>query len=441
MIAIASAPPSTGSVPAPASSSSTSAGSVERLRPSRRCWRCGRRTCSGSPRSTARRRCRRTRVLEHRDLRAVRRRDQQPRLRHQRQQAGRLERHGLAAGVRPVMTSTRDRRNQQDVHRHRLTAPCRPAARRRSAGSSTRRRGDAAAPGSAADAARRAARAGRPRRSRARTPSTSIEKRARACRTSSSVAASTVRSDRRARRRNASVSASRMRRTSSASCCSSATMSLLISTVLSGSRNRLAPLPELPCTMPGIDAAMLGADDQHVAAVAVGDDLLLEILRGVLAAQVRLERAAQPRPLLAQPIADAPQLRARIVDDLAAGIDLAADVGDLAIRSDAAVSAIARRTGKAPRARRTDGAGGFDRSEEVGEREQLARLERRGLRPRAIRASTRGPRGRGARSGSPPGSGRFRPSRPARGRHARAARSAARAARAAPARRRLREAA
>ena len=31
-------------------------------------------------------------------------------------------------------------------------------------------------------------------------------------------------------------------------------MSLLISTVLSGSRNRLAPLPELPCTMPGMAA-------------------------------------------------------------------------------------------------------------------------------------------------------------------------------------------
>jgi len=57
----------------------------------------------------------------------------------------------------------------------------------------------------------------------------------------------------RARRLRASARASRIRRTSSASCCSSATMSLLISTVLSGSRNRLAPLVEAPCTMPGID--------------------------------------------------------------------------------------------------------------------------------------------------------------------------------------------
>ena len=39
--------------------------------------------------------------------------------------------------------------------------------------------------------------------------------------------------------------------TSSASCSSSATMSLLISTVLSGSRNRLAPLVDAPWTMPG----------------------------------------------------------------------------------------------------------------------------------------------------------------------------------------------
>ena len=49
--------------------------------------------------------------------------------------------------------------------------------------------------------------------------------------------------------------------------------------------------------------AVLGADDEHVAAVAIGDDLLLQVLRRVLAAQVRLERAAQPRPLLAQAIA------------------------------------------------------------------------------------------------------------------------------------------
>ena len=84
-------------------------------------------------------------------------------------------------------------------------------------------------------------------------PSTDCEKRARACKTSSAVAASIVRCRSAARARNASLSASRIRCTSSCSCCSSATMSLLISTVLSGSRNRLAPLVEDPCTIPGIE--------------------------------------------------------------------------------------------------------------------------------------------------------------------------------------------
>ena len=83
-------------------------------------------------------------------------------------------------------------------------------------------------------------------------PSIDSEKRARACSTSSSVAASIVRCRSAARARNASVSASRMRRTSSLSCSSSVTISLLISTVLRGSRNRLAPLVDVPCTMPGI---------------------------------------------------------------------------------------------------------------------------------------------------------------------------------------------
>ena len=85
------------------------------------------------------------------------------------------------------------------------------------------------------------------------TPSTSRENRARAWMTSSSAAADTVRRRSSPRRRSPFARASRMRRISFASSCSRATMSLLISTVLSGSRKRLAPLPELPCTMPGID--------------------------------------------------------------------------------------------------------------------------------------------------------------------------------------------
>ena len=78
-------------------------------------------------------------------------------------------------------------------------------------------------------------------------------------------------------------------------------------------------------------AAVLGLHEQHVAAVALGDDLILQVLRRLLAAQVRLERAAQPRLLLAQPIADQPQLRARVVDDLARRVDLLAHLRRLAL--------------------------------------------------------------------------------------------------------------
>ena len=74
----------------------------------------------------------------------------------------------------------------------------------------------------------------------------------------------------------------------------------------------------------GNRAAMLGFDDEHIAAVPLGDDLILQMLRRVLAAQVRLERAPQPRPLLAQPLADDLQLRARVIDDVAGRVDLVA---------------------------------------------------------------------------------------------------------------------
>jgi hypothetical protein len=76
---------------------------------------------------------------------------------------------------------------------------------------------------------------------------------------------------------------------------------------------------------------MLAADDEHVAAVAVGDDLLLEVLRRVPAAQVGFERSAQARPLLAQTIAQVRELRAGIVDDLVGRTNLAADVGDFVL--------------------------------------------------------------------------------------------------------------
>ena len=89
-------------------------------------------------------------------------------------------------------------------------------------------------------------------------------------------------------------------------------------------------------------AAMLGTNHQHVAAVAIGDDLLLQILRRVRAAQERFERRRAASLLLpAQPLADAGERRAGVVGDLAGRLDLAPHVGDLALE---------RRDGFAPAA-------------------------------------------------------------------------------------------
>ena len=75
--------------------------------------------------------------------------------------------------------------------------------------------------------------------------------------------------------------------------------------------------------------AMFGADDDDVAAVAVGDDLVLQVLRRVAAARQRVERRAQLRALAAQRLANVAQRRARAVADVAGGIDRAPDRGGL----------------------------------------------------------------------------------------------------------------
>jgi hypothetical protein len=125
----------------------------------------------------------------------------------------------------------------------------------------------------------------------------------------------------------------------------------------------------------GDAGAVLGLDHQDVAAVALGDDLILQVLRRVLAAQVRLERAAQPRPLLAQALADDLQLGAGVVDDLARRVDLLARVRGLVLeRRRAAAGGLEQRIG----ARRAADGGArlVDRVEEVRQREQAQRFER-----------------------------------------------------------------
>ena len=136
-------------------------------------------------------------------------------------------------------------------------------------------------------------------------------------------------------------------------------------------------------------AAMLGFDDEYIPAVPLGDDLILQMLRRVLAAQVRLEGAPQPRPLLAQPLADGLQLGARVIDDVAGRVDLVSRGGDLAFeRGGVAADGLEARKRSC---RAADGGSRLvDRIEKRGQREQPVRFERPALRPPARRRSAGG---------------------------------------------------
>ncbi|HYC22031.1 MAG TPA: hypothetical protein VEI94_04980 [Candidatus Bathyarchaeia archaeon] len=121
--------------------------------------------------------------------------------------------------------------------------------------------------------------------------------------------------------------------------------------------------------------SLLGLHHEHVAAGALGDDLLLQMLRRVLAAQIRFEGRPQAAALLPKAIADDPELGARVVDHFAGRIDLRGDVCDFGLERRGAI-----RRGEQPRERRAaapdGGARIVDRREEPREREQPSRLER-----------------------------------------------------------------
>ena len=121
-------------------------------------------------------------------------------------------------------------------------------------------------------------------------------------------------------------------------------------------------------------AAVLAPDDEDVAAVALGDDLFLQILRGIAAAQVGLERPAQPLPLAPQLVAHAGQRRTGIVLDVAVLADGLAHAGVLVgeARGPARDGRQGRQAGGGAL---HEGGGAIHRVEEVGEREQAERLE------------------------------------------------------------------
>ena len=152
-------------------------------------------------------------------------------------------------------------------------------------------------------------------------------------------------------------------------------MSLLISTVPSGSRNRLCAAGRRAVHDAGNRAAVLGAHHQHVAAVAVGDDLLLQVLRRVALAQERFERGAQLRLLPPQPFADAGERRAGVVGHLARRLDLPAHGGDLGSeRGDGLDEALEHRIRLGRRG--DDAARRLDRFQIVGQTQEVQRLER-----------------------------------------------------------------
>jgi len=126
---------------------------------------------------------------------------------------------------------------------------------------------------------------------------------------------------------------------------------------------------------PGDGRPVLGADDQHVAAVAVGDDLVLQVAGGVAPPEVRLERAAQAGPLAAQAVTDRSQLGARVVGHLAARVDLLADLRCLGLERGSLLDQ-APEQGEGPGGPANGSPRLFDGVEEIGQAEQPGRLER-----------------------------------------------------------------
>ena len=121
--------------------------------------------------------------------------------------------------------------------------------------------------------------------------------------------------------------------------------------------------------------AVFGSDDQHVAAVAVGDDLLLQVLGRVTAAQKRLQCVSQPCALFPKAPADVAERRAGLVYHIARRRDLSSDVGDLLFERRRSIGDGAQQRERGTELRDRC-AGMFDRLEVVGEREQARRFER-----------------------------------------------------------------
>ena len=81
--------------------------------------------------------------------------------------------------------------------------------------------------------------------------------------------------------------------------------------------------------MPGNRVAMLGAHHDHVAPVAIGDDLILKVLGRITAASEGIELRSQSRPLASKPFADVFQRGTGGIGDVTGRLDRATDRTDL----------------------------------------------------------------------------------------------------------------
>ena len=121
-------------------------------------------------------------------------------------------------------------------------------------------------------------------------------------------------------------------------------------------------------------AAMFGAHHQHESSVALGDDLVLQVLGGRPAREL-FERAAQLLPLLAQLVANALQFGAGLVEHLAARIDRVAHRVHFGLERGDVGHQLAK-DGEVGPGTADAGARLIDGINEVGKQAQLERLER-----------------------------------------------------------------
>ncbi len=150
--------------------------------------------------------------------------------------------------------------------------------------------------------------------------------------------------------------------------------------------------------MPGIDPRCSALHHEHVAAVAIGDDGILQIARGV--ALPRTSDSSVPRRRVRAPqlVADLTQLGAGVVAHVAGGVDRAAHLADLALETGATAAPGSARIGIALAGRLDDQAAATDRST-AGNRPASRSRSGSSGRPSTVRPSSVASRSDGARRG------------------------------------------